>query len=509
MIISFRGGFAPKFYNIGFTNTTYPNFLLNAQIRGFQSHIPINFDNFINHCMKRISLLTVVFLSFTIVAIAQPTKKILADKIIGVVGDKVILQSDLQNALLDMQRQGIEAPPNASCLTLEQMLSMKALILQAEKDSLPVSEDEIDGTIDTRIRYFISQYGSREELERIYGRSVFQLKEDMRSAFREQKLAENMRNKIVDGVKITPNEVKAYWEKIPTDSLPFYESEVEIGQIIIFPKAGKEAEDYAKDQLLSYKQQIEAGKDFATVAKLNTDDPGTKQAGGRIDINRNQKDLDPIWLAKAFTLKEGQISNPFRTRFGFHIIQLVSRVGDDAVVRHILKIPMITSVETGQAKSKLDTVRANLISGIIDFGTAVNKYSNDEISKYTAGMLSGPNGTYLTIDQLDKDMIPILSTLKVGEYSQPLDFKDERDRKGVRIVYLKSKSQPHRENLKDDYSRIATRALEEKKMQVLEDWLAKKISSYYVQLDEQFKDCPTLEKWYDAAKASKTRTFNK
>lgn len=458
--------------------------------------------------MKRIFALTVCFLLSISAIMAQPNK-LLADKIIGVVGDKVLLQSELQNALLDMQRQGIELPANAHCFTLEQQLSMKALVLQAEKDSIPVTDEEIDVTIENRIRSFIMQYGSREELERVAGRSVFQLKEDMRGVFREQKLAEAMRNKIVDGVKITPNEVRAYWEKIPVDSLPFYESEVEVGQIVIYPKASSEAEDYAKSQLQSYKQQIESGKDFATVARLNTDDPGSKQTGGRYEINRNQKDFDPSWLSKAFTLKEGQVSNPFKTKFGYHIIQLVSRAGDDAVVRHILKIPMITSIEIAQAKSKLDTVRANIISGNIDFGTAVNKHSNDEMAKFTAGMLQGQNGTRLTYDLLDKEMIPILSTLKVGEISQPMEFKDERDRKGVRLVYLKSKSEPHRENLKDDYSRIAERALEEKKMQVLEEWLAGRLSSYYIQLDEQYKDCEVLAKWYSAANASKTRKYSR
>ena len=174
---------------------------------------------------------------------AQP-KKVVADKIIAVVGNKIILKSDLDNSLMDMQRQGVEVPPDARCLTLQQSMGIKALVLQAEKDSLPVTDEEIESDIDNQIRYFMSQYGSKEELERVAGKSVYQLKEDFKEGFRDRKLASAMRNKIVEDIKITPNEVKNYFDKIPTDSLALYESEIEVGQIVVYPKASHEAEVY-------------------------------------------------------------------------------------------------------------------------------------------------------------------------------------------------------------------------------------------------------------------------
>jgi peptidyl-prolyl cis-trans isomerase SurA len=193
----------------------------------------------------------------------------------------------------------LEIPKDARCLSLEQAMGIKALVLQAEKDSLPVTDEEIEADIDNQIRYFISQYGSKDEVERIAGKSLYQLKEDFKDGFRDRKLASSMRNKIVDGIKITPNEVKAYFEKIPTDSLPFYETEVEVGQIVMYPKASRDAEEYCIEQLADYKKQIESGKkDFGTVASVYTDDPGSKDRGGMYEINRNQKDLDPIWLSK-------------------------------------------------------------------------------------------------------------------------------------------------------------------------------------------------------------------
>ena len=437
-----------------------------------------------------------------VVVFAQP-KKVIADKIIAVVGNKIILKSDIDNSIIDMQRQGIEVPADAKCMSLEQAMGIKALVLQAEKDSLPVTDEEVDADIDNQIRYFISQYGSKDEVEKIAGKSLYQLKEDFKEGFRDRKLATAMRNKIVDGIKITPNEVKAYFEKIPKDSLPFYETEVEVGQIVVFPKASHDAELYCIEQLNEYKKQIESGKkEFGTLASIYSEDPGSKDHGGQYEINRNQKDLDPLWMSKAFMLKEGQISNPFKTKFGYHIIQLVSRSGDDAVVRHILKIPQVTQIEMKGGFEKLDSVRAKLIAGTIDFGTAVSRYSDDEGSKFTAGMIQGRDGSFLTIDQLDKDLVVKLKDLKIGEFSQPIEYADERGKKGLRIVYLKTKTEPHRENLKDDYNKISQRSIEQKKETALEKWFDVKTKNYFIMIDDEYKNCAAMKKWVEIEKAS-------
>ena len=454
--------------------------------------------------MQKFFLLIITTLFIAVSVAAQPpvmqAKRVLADKIIAVVGNKIVLKSDIDNSIADMQRQGMEVPANAHCLSLEQAMGIKALVLQAEKDSLPITDEEVEVDIDNRIRNYISQFGSTEELERVAGKSVYQLKEDFKEGIRDQKLAQAMRNKVVQDIRITPKEVQEYFSKIPTDSLPLYESEVEVGQIVIFPKASREAEEYAVDQLKEYKQQLESGKkDFCTISANNNEDPGSKDKCGQYEINRSQKNLDPVWLSKAFSLKEGQISSPFKTRFGYHIIQLISRSGDDAVVRHILKMPQVTKIEIKQSLERLDSVRAMLIAGTMQFGEAVAKYSNDEQSKFTAGMLQGRDGSFLTIDQLDKDMVVMMKDLRVGQYSQPVEYADEQGKKGVRIVYLKTKTEPHRENLKDDYNRVSTRALEEKKNDALDSWFIKKIPTYYIMLDDEFKSCPEMKKWADAS----------
>jgi peptidyl-prolyl cis-trans isomerase SurA len=436
-------------------------------------------------------------------AFAQP-KKIVADKIIAVVGDKIILKSDIDNSIQDMERQQIEVPKNARCLTLEQAMGIKALVLQAERDSLPVTEEEVAALIENQIRSFIGAYGSKEKLEEIAGKTVYQLKEDFKEGFRDRKLAEAMRNKIVEGIKITPKEVNIYFDKLPKDSLPYYESEVEIGQIIRYPKASREAEEYCVDQLKEFKVQLETGrKDMKTLAAMYSDDPGSKENAGQYEINRTEKQMDPAFIAKAFSLKEGQISAPFKTRFGYHIIQMISRAGDDATVRHILKIPQVTKTEIQEGIQKLDTVRSKLITGTIQFSEAVNKYSDDDGSKFTGGMRQNQEGgTSLTIDQLDKDLVVMMKNLTIGQYSQPTEFNDEKGKKGVRIIYLRSRTEPHRENIRDDYNKIAQRALEEKKSNALETWFNTKISTYYIMIDKDYKDCDEMKKWSNSVNAT-------
>jgi peptidyl-prolyl cis-trans isomerase SurA len=445
--------------------------------------------------MKK-SFFTVCFIALACTLFAQ-TKKVMADKIIATIGDKIVLKSEIDNNISDMQRQGVDVPANGRCLLLEQALGLKALVLQAEIDSLPVSDEEVDADINNKIRYFISQYGSKEVVEQIAGKSIFQLKEDFRQTFREQKLAQAERNKIVSDIKITPQEVEKYYDSIPKDSLHFYESEVEIGEIVIYPKPSRDVETYSIGQLKEYKKEVEDGsKKFEVLATLNTDDPGSKDNGGRYEINRNEKQWDPIFLAKAFGLKDGQISNVFKTKFGYHIIQMVSRNGDDAVIRHILKIPQVSSIEVNETKEKLDSIRSKLIAGNLDFGQAVSKYSEDDNSKFTGGRIPGKDGnTFITIDQLDKDLVLMLKDLKVGQYSQPIEYTDDRGKKAVRIVEIQTKTQPHRENLKDDYDKVAQRALEEKKNNALEKWFGKKIPSFYVNISDEYKDCKEMQKW--------------
>ena len=449
--------------------------------------------------------IAVFFLFFGCVlsAQAQP-KKVVADKILGIVGDRIILQSDIQNSISDIVRQGGAVPDNAACILTEQAIVSKVLMLQAEKDSLPVTDEEVEAELDQRIRYFINQMGGNQQaLEEVAGKTIYQIKDDARASVKENKLASAMRSKIVENVRITPNEVKDFFDKIPKDSLPFFESELEVGQIVVYPKASRDLEKYIIEELNNYKKQVETKViSFAELAKRVSQDPGTKDQGGQLQLNRNDKIWDPTFLAAAFRLKDGEISAPVKSKFGYHLIQMVERNGDDAVIRHILRIPPVTNVEINEAIAKLDSVRSKIIAGSIDFKEAAGKYSEDEQAKFSGPFILNRDGApYVTIDQLDKDMVTTISKMKVGEYSQPVVFDADQTKKGVRIVYLKSRSEPHRMNLHDDYSKISQLALDQKKNEALQKWLEAKIPTYYIMIDEQTKkDCPNLAKLIEGEK---------
>jgi peptidyl-prolyl cis-trans isomerase SurA len=237
---------------------------------------------------------------------------------------------------------------------------------------------------------------------------------------------------------------------------------------------------------------------FEQLAKLYSQDPGSKDRGGEYQVNRKDKSWDPSFIAAAFRLKDGEVSSVIRTKFGYHIIQMVQRNGDEAIIRHILRVPPITDEETNSSISKLDSVRSKIIAGNINFNQAALKYSEDEQQKFAGPFFTGRDGsTYVTIDELDKDVVAKLAKLKVGEISQPAAFTDEqRNKKGVRIIYLKSRSEPHRMNLKDDYNKISQLALEEKKAKAMEKWLVSKLPTYYIMVSDDFNgSCPNVQKY--------------
>jgi peptidyl-prolyl cis-trans isomerase SurA len=463
--------------------------------------------------MKLISIAFSLFcLTISFSAKAQ-VKKVLADKIIATVGDKFILKSDVENAIGDYKRQSqgqenVNIP--SECQVVEGQLIRKALVLQALIDSINVTEEEVEVAMEGRVRGFIQQFGSKEVLEEVAGRSVFQLKEDFRLLIKEQKLADEMQSKIVEKIKITPTEVKSYYDRIPVDSLPLYESEVQVTELVMHPKANRDVEEYVIKQMLEYRKQIESGANkFDQLVKLYSEDPSSKENLGQFSLNRNEKNFDPAFMSGSFRLKEGQISAPIKSKFGYHIIQLISRSGDEAVVKHILRIPPITNDEINETKLFLDSIRKEMIANKLSFGEAVNKYSDDEGSKFSGGAITSNDGsTYVNIDQLDKEMVVLIQNMKPGDISAPQVYLDDRGRKTVRLIYFKERTEPHRENLKEDYNKVAQRALEEKKAKSMEAWFKEHVPNYYVFVDDSFQACPELTDWTKVAnQIVKEKTF--
>lgn len=426
--------------------------------------------------------------------------KAVADKIVAVVGDKIILRSDIYNSIADARRQGANVPDNADCMLLEQAIISKVLMLQAQKDSLPVTDEEVEAELDQRIRYYVNQLGSEDELVRMAGKSIYQIKDDARESVKERKWAEAMQRKIVENVRITPQEAKAFFDKIPSDSLPFFESELEIGQIIFYPKATRDLEEYIVTEMNNYKRQIESGSiSFEALAKRVSEDPGSRDRGGLYEINRNDKGMwDPVFLSTSFRLKKDEISVPVKSeRFGYFLIQMIERKGDKATIRMILRVPPVTKNEILASTVKLDSIRTLITTGKMNFNEAATKFSEDPSVKFSGPfMMSREGNPSITIDQLDKETVALISKMNVGDISPATAYTSEDKKAAVRIVFLKSRTEPHILNLRDDYNRIASEALEQKKAEVIDKWMAAKIPTYYIMVDKTTsQSCASLQKY--------------
>jgi peptidyl-prolyl cis-trans isomerase SurA len=422
-----------------------------------------------------------------------------ADKIIAIVGrNRIILQSDLEMEVLQAKQQNPAFSDTMKCMLLQQMVLRKMLLEQAERDSVMVTDEDVEGQLDNRLRYFIQVYGSKEKLEQISGKTIYQIKEENRDAIREQMVAEKLQNTILENVKMTPAEVNEFYKKIPVDSLPFFPSTVEVGQIVIDPPVSPEMDDYAHQKLEGIRNQIiKDGKSFETMAGLYSDDPGSRDNGGRYDGITRTGPWAAEFVAATFKLQNGEISPIIKTKFGYHIIQMIQRKGDEADVRHILIKPEVTSADFKKALNKLDSIRTLLVSKTMTFQEAVGKFSTDEAAKRTGGMIADPatGNSELDMTKLDPAMVLLIDTMKVGDVSTSHIFLTDSREKSCRIVFLRGRTSPHKANLKDDYSRIQEVALAQKKQIKMQNWVMSKLPTYYLKLTPEYQDCPALKSW--------------
>lgn len=446
---------------------------------------------------------TILFILLSFVGLSAYAQQDI-DKIIAVIGKhRIVLKSEIDAQAIQAKSQDPSLTMSdaaINCNLLQQMVTQKLLVEQADRDSVTVSDEEVEGTLENRIRYFIRLLGSKENLEKTSGRTIYELKDYYRDVIKEQMLYEKMLQQIVSNVKVTPAEVRAFFDKIPSDSLPLLPASVQIGQIVIDPPASTEMQEYAKQKIEDIRKQIVTdGKSFEVLAGIYSEDPGSRDNGGRYDgVTRTGGGWAPEFVAAAFKLQNGEVSPPVKTKFGYHIIQMITRKGDEADIRHILIRPQITSVDFKKALDKLDSVRAELISSKTTFPEAVGKYSTDENAKRTGGMITDPNtgNADLEISKLDPSMILIIDSLKPGEFSKPHIFNTESGERSCRIVYLVSRTSPHKANLKDDYAKLQEFALNQKKAKKLHDWIMMKLPTFYLKIDPAYlTECDALKEW--------------
>jgi len=444
---------------------------------------------------------TLIFLSlFFLVGIpVSYSQDKIIDKVVAVVGGKMILKSDVENQYVQAVMQGYKKGDSTyKCSLLEEMMFQKLLLTQAEIDSVVVTESQIETDLERRIKYFSKQMGGDDQLEKYYNKSIVEIKADFRDVIKDQLLQQNVESKITDGIKVTPSEVKSFFNNLPKDSIPTVSSVIEVGEIVKMPKVNEEAKGIAKEKLNAIRERIVKGENFSTLAVLYSEDPGTSSKGGELGFT-SRGDLDPDYEAAAYKLKPGEISPVFLSKYGYHIVQMIERRGELINTRHILIKTKVATEDLLKAKLSLDTIYSKIksVNDSLTFEKAALRYSNDP-SRTNGGLLvNTETGTSkFEPDQLDASIFFVIDKMKVGEISQPVPMTTEDGKQAYRILYLKSRTDPHRANMKDDYDYIQSAALKQKQNKTIAEWIRKKAAATYIRISDEYKYCKFTYQWF-------------
>jgi peptidyl-prolyl cis-trans isomerase SurA len=453
-----------------------------------------------NHNMKYIAV-ALIWLGSVAGLFGQ---KEIVDKVIAQVGGELVLLSELEEQYALMESQRGVMPENARCFILDQILVQKLLINQAKLDSIVVADEEVEAQLDARIERILTLMGNDvKQFEDYYGQSVGQVKDQFREDLKSQILSDRMRSQVFMDVTVTPSEVRSFFSQIPTDSLPFFDSEVEVGEIVILPEVNTVEKNKARQKLESLRRRIvEDGEDFAQLAGKFSDDFGSARVGGDLGWTKRGKFV-PEFEAAAYNLEPGEISDLVESEFGFHLIELLERRGNSIHTRHILIKPEITEADLEATFQRLDSIRSLIVNDSISFSYAVKRFGNKDVQSYNNdGRMVNPNtgNTFFEVGDLDPDIFFTIDTMDVGDMSAPFVFSQQAGTKAFRIINLQSRTQPHQASLQEDYSKIQKAAIESKKSQFIDEWIEDKVYSTYVRLDGRYEGCPNLAKWQKSTK---------
>ncbi len=427
---------------------------------------------------------------------AQVQQDTIIDGVIGIVGGNVILKSDVENQYFQIRSQGnIQGTATKlKCQIFENLLFQKLLLHQAQVDSIAVTDAQVEVEMDHRMRYFISQAGSPDRLEEHFGKSLLEIKNELRDVIKEQMLTDQEQQKITKDATITPSEVKTFFKKIPKDSIPLISSEFEIGVIVKQPLIGDAEKQIAKDKLKNFKERVAKGDDFSTLAVLYSEDPGSSKQGGELGMFK-RGEMRPEFEAAAFRLKPGEVSDVVETDDGYHLIQMIERRGDYINVRHILLQPKVSPVNLNKARVTLDSVASLIINKKITYDAAVVRYSDDP-GRNSGGLMINPvsGNSRFEASQIDAKIFFVVDKLKTGDVSAPV-LTNERGKQDYRIYFLKTRTNPHKANLDEDYARLQQLALEKKKQEIIDAWIVVKLNSTFIAIMDDFHSCPFQRKW--------------
>lgn len=437
------------------------------------------------------------------------SRKVL-DKIAAVVGSSIILQSDIELQYANYLASGNPQDPSIKCIILRNQMTQKLLAQQAVIDSVTVKDDEVDNELDRRMRGMIARAGGQERLEQFLGRSTLQYKDELRPDIKENMIASKMRNKITEKISVTPYDVEKYFNSIPKDSLPTYNKEVEVGVIQINPKLTKEEKEIYKQKAQELLDRVKKGEDFGALARLYSQDTGSAPDGGDLGF-ADRTTFVKEFAAWAFKLKAGDISPVFETEYGFHFLQVIERRGEQVHVRHILIMPTVTQAAVDRAKLKADSVYNDMKKNKnVTFATAASFYSDDKDTKYNGGMMLNADNvetrtTYIPTDKLDPQIALTVDTMKVGSISKPQLFTDQTGKKSYKILYLKSVTDAHKANLKQDFPKIKEVALSDKINRTVSEWFEKRRKENFIKIDPEYQGCPVLKGWANTPLAAQIK----
>lgn len=437
-------------------------------------------------------LLSAAFLAFTSVVVFAQTNTV--DQIIWIVGDEPILLSDVEETRISMEATGQQVD-NPYCTIPEQIAISKLFVHQAELDSVVVSESDVIRGVDERINEYIQAYGSREALEQMYGRSISQFRENLKKQYREQMMTNEVRRSITKDIKVTPAEVREYFKTVPTDSLPFIPTQVEVQIITSKPEVDREEIERIEGKLRDYAHRVNSGEvEFATLAKFYSEDGSARNGGELGYMGRNQ--LVPEFANVAFTLNDPKkVSKIVRSEYGYHIIQLIDKKGDKVNVRHILLKPQIAESEINRSISRLDSIASDIRLGKFSFDAAAQALSDDKDTRNNHGLMANVNqqtgviSSRFEMKDLPQDIAKVVDTLKVGEMSRAFRMINSKGQEECAIVLLKNRTDGHHASMTEDFQTLRDEVIDKRSEEKIEQWIQEKINSTYIRINPDWRNC--------------------
>lgn len=442
--------------------------------------------------MKRLIAAALISTGLVQTVSAQDTGFIV-DEIIAKVDNYIVLKSEVDRMYQDYLTNGNSPSQTARCEILAIVTRNKLMLAKAEIDSVLVLDAEVDVNTQRRMDIILAQSGrTPDELEELYGKTLEQIRSELRDQIREQMIVQKMEEEISADISVTPAEVKRFYSRIPKDSLPYFSASVEVAQIVKEAEVSAEQKSVTRNQLLELRTSIDAGENFAELARKHSHDPSVLSNGGEMGwVGRGR--MVPEYEAVAFRLKPGEISMPFESPFGMHIMQLIERRGNEYNSRHILISPKPSSKDLEDASRFLDSLRTLIVGDSLKFDQAAKEHSDDVMTKGNGGFFSDPDGGLrLTVDELDPGVFFRIDSMKVGDISRPIVYRTDEGKDAVRILYYKSRIPPHQASLNEDYHKIQTATLNEKKNRILEEWFLRARQDVFINIDKTYDYCGLL-----------------